>query len=158
MRSTHTSTTKSTSSNPHFQNTTSLPYSPPQNCFKSPHNSINHFDTDFDTPPKYLLTTTTYKLSDNYIIHQKLPKSGKNTPLSHSFITQIPSPSIPKSSLNQDFKQISPHHKPTSRTPLATELTSKHPTQTKNNPTKIRPESTDPRLKLYFTTSKNHHY
>ena len=31
--------------------------SPPQNCIKSPHNSINHFDNHFDAYPKYPSTT-----------------------------------------------------------------------------------------------------
>ena len=69
MRSTHTSTTKSNTSNPHFQNTTPLPYPPSQNCTKFPHNSITHFDNHFDTYAKYPSTNINNKLSDNYKIH-----------------------------------------------------------------------------------------
>ena len=126
---------------PHLLYTT-----PSQNCFKSPHNSINHFDNHFDTPPKYPLTTTHNKLSDNYIIHQKLPKSGKNTPPPHSLTTHSQPQSTPKSSLNQAFKQTSPHHKSTSKIRLDTELTSKPYYLHKNNPIKIRPECKIPVL------------
>ena len=70
MRSTHTPT--SIFASPKFTH----PYHP-QNCTKSPHNSINHFDNHFDTPSKYPLTNTNNKLSDNYKIHQNLPKSEK---------------------------------------------------------------------------------
>lgn len=85
MRSTHTSTPKSNTSNPHFQNTTPLPYPPLQNCFKSPHNSINNFDTDFDTHPKYPLTTIYNKLSDNLknTKNSRNPKNYIKPPLIH---------------------------------------------------------------------------
>ena len=43
--------------------------SSPQNCTKSPHNSINHFDNHFDAHPKYPSTDINNKLSDNYKIH-----------------------------------------------------------------------------------------
>lgn len=83
MRSTHTSTTKSNTSNPRFQNTTPLLYPPPQNCFKSPHNSINHFDNHFDAYPKYPSTNINNKLSDNYKIHP-IPQDPTILRLSHT--------------------------------------------------------------------------
>ena len=53
---------------------------PTQNCTKSPHNSINHFDNHFDIHPKYPLTNTANKLSDKLKITQNLPNPQKITP------------------------------------------------------------------------------
>ena len=66
---------------------------PPQNCTKSPHNSINHFDTDFDTPTKYPSTNINNKLSDNYKIHT-IPQTPiilcpNHTYKSHQLISKI---------------------------------------------------------------------
>lgn len=73
--------------------TTPLPYPPPQNCTKSPHNSINHFDNHFDTPTKYPSTNINNKLSDNYKIHT-IPQTPiilrpNHTYKSHQLISKI---------------------------------------------------------------------
>ena len=117
MSSTFTSHQKSTSP----KSTLSLSL----NCFNFSHNSQNDFDNHFDAHSKYPLTNTSNKLSDNYKIHQKLSKHEKNTSNSRSFTTHSQLPSNPNSPLNQAFKQLSLHHKPASKTPLDTELTSK---------------------------------
>ena len=76
-----------------FQNTTPLSYPPPQNCTKSPHNSINHFDNHFDAYPKYPSTNINNKLSDNYKIHP-IPQNPiilrpNHTYKSHQLISKI---------------------------------------------------------------------
>ena len=81
MRSTHTFHQKSTPPK--------SPLPPFQNCTKFPHNSTNHFDNHFDTPSKYPSINTNNKLSDNYKIHQNLPKSEKL----HKISTRSPSKS-----------------------------------------------------------------
>ena len=67
--------------------------SSPQNCTKSPHNSINHFDNHFDTYPKYPSTNINNKLSDNYKIHT-IPQNPiilrpNHTYKSHQLISKI---------------------------------------------------------------------
>ena len=68
--------TPSTKNPPHR----STIFPPPQNCSKSPHNSINHFDTDFDAHQKYPSTNTNNKLSDNLKTTQNAPNPQKITP------------------------------------------------------------------------------
>lgn len=135
--------------------------SPLQNCFKSPHNSINHFDTDFDTHPKYPLTTIYNKLSDNLKNTQKLPKSEKL----HKTSTHSP----PKHHHHQSQNHLST--KPLNKHPHTTNQLREHlsppnslrnnPHKPKNNPIKIRPEfkipvlnHTSPPLKI--TTTKGY--
>ena len=52
---------------------------------KFPHNSINHFDTDFDVPSKSPLTITTNKLSDKL----KKLKNPQITTISSSKTTKF---------------------------------------------------------------------
>lgn len=143
----------------------SHPPLPSQNCTKFSHNSQIDFDNHFDAPTKYPLTNTTNKLSDNYKTSQNLPNSLESTENITLIPTLIPT-FIPNFSPYSPLKYISTTLYPTPPHLICSipNHTSKHHFITELIPPlpkisiKIRPESTDPSLKSYFTTFKDPHY
>ena len=135
MRSTHTPTSIFVS--PKFTH----PYHP-QNCTKSPRNSINHFDNHFDTHPKYPLTNTANKLSDKLKITQNLP-IPQNHPTFIPTHTPIKHPNYLLTKPLYRKKHPSKPHLTTEHIPLSPKIG-----------TKIRPESIAPKSQI--TQTKPH--